>query len=71
MQEALDTFLRENIYLVLFLWWLFSNAVENMPSPNGAGGWKYRWLYGTLNGLAGNVREALTQKGWGTTADED
>ena len=42
------------------LYWLYSAAVDNLPDPNG--NLFYRWFYGFLHSIAGNLRTAFGNK---------
>jgi hypothetical protein len=66
MPETLSALFDQYAIWLLPLWWVFSAGVESMPSPGEADGKAYVWAYGFLNLLAGNVREAVAQKGWGS-----
>lgn len=39
----------------LAAYWIFSAVVSGMPEPVPASGVGYRWAYGTLHALAGDV----------------
>lgn len=39
---------------------MLSAAVSNMPEPDATSGKGYRWLYGTLHMLVGNLGNVIT-----------
>jgi hypothetical protein len=49
-------------YIIIGLYWLFSAIVGGMPDPLPASRTAYRWAYGSLHILAGNISLAVQSK---------
>jgi Na+-translocating ferredoxin:NAD+ oxidoreductase RnfD subunit len=43
-------------------YFIFSNAVSSMPSPDEKSGKGYIWAFGFLHGLAGNLGRVFARK---------
>jgi hypothetical protein len=44
-------------------YWLYSAGVSSMPEPVATSGGGYKWLYGFLHVLAGNLDKLASLKG--------
>jgi hypothetical protein len=48
--------------LILAAYWLFSALVDEMPVPTEKSSTRYRYAFGVLHRLAGNLRRAAEQR---------
>ena len=61
---TITQFAGQHPFALLTMFWLFSNAVSTMPSPNGKGwtsGVGYQWLFNFLHAASGTVGRILAQ----------
>lgn len=58
LEQSVIAFIHSNAILLAGLYYLFSASVSNLPVPTDKSSTFYRWAYGTLHTLAGNLAEA-------------
>ena len=54
----------------IIAYWIFSAAVSSLPDPGPSDGRGYKWLFGFLNKIAGNIFGVVGSKIPGLTSQE-